>query len=258
MLRKGTRILITGSSRGIGAAIARQVGKCCAQVAVNFRADEEGALSTAAAVRQAGGEAIVVGADVRDLIQAQAMLQEIEEAFGGLDILVNNAHSPFEPTPFESLTWSAVEQQIAGTVLTCFNCTQAALPYLRRGTDPSILNISSVTIRHPIRGFCHRNLAKAAVEGMTRSLALELSAFGIRVNALSVGWTGTEQLSAMSPAVVEAALKAVPMSRLATPEEIASTALFLVSPAASYINGTVFPVAGGLCPDPIFRSGTDL
>jgi 3-oxoacyl-[acyl-carrier protein] reductase len=255
MLRDGTRILITGSSRGIGAAIARLAGKSSAKVAVNYKTDHERALSTADGVRHAGGEAIVVRADVRDAVQVKGMLREVDEAFGGVDILINNAHSPFEPTLFESLTWPAIEQQISGTVLTCFNCTQAALPYLRHGNTPSILNISSVTVRQPVPGFCHRNLAKAAVEGMTRSLALELSAFGIRVNALSVGWTATDQLGAMPPALVNDALKVIPMSRLATPEEIASTALFLVSTAASYINGTVFPVAGGLCPDPIFPTG---
>ncbi len=241
-----TRILITGASRGIGAAIARRAGTYRARVAVNFRADESGALSTVDAIRRAGGEAIAVRADVRDRVEVEGMFREIDQAFGGLDVLVNNAHSPFRPTAFESLTWDAVEDQITGCVRTSFNCIQMALPYLRRSGDASILNISSITVRQPVLGFCHRNLAKAALEGMTRSLALELSSHQIRVNALSVGWTHTEQLDAMPPTLRADVLREIPLSRLATPDEIAETALFFLSPAGSYMTGTVLPVAGDL------------
>ena len=255
MMRAGTRILITGSSRGIGAAIALRAADWGARVVVNFRADGQAAASTAELVRRRGGEALTIRADVRDRSQVEAMLDEVDKRFGGLDVLVNNAHSPFKPTPFEALAWSAVEEQIVGSVRTCFHCTQVALPYFRKGTGASVLNISSITARLPVRGFAHRNLAKAAVEGLTRSLALELSPLGIRVNALAVGWTRTEQLGHMPAGVVDAAVAVVPMSRLASPEEIAETAVFLVSPAASYITGMVMPVAGGLFPDPIPEAG---
>lgn len=251
MLAGGTRMLITGSARGIGAAIARCAGAQRARVVVNYRSREGDAHATADAVRKAGGEAIVSRADVRDRDQVEAMLREADRQFGGIDVLVNNAHSPFEPTQFEDLTWRAIDEQIVGSVRTCFHCIQAALPYLRRGTNASILNISSITVRAPVRGFAHRNLAKAAVEGLTRSLALELGPLGIRVNALAVGWTRTDQLGDVHAAIVEAAVGAVPLSRLASPNEIAATAIFLASPAACYITGIVMPVAGGLSPDPI-------
>jgi len=254
-MRDGTRVLITGSSRGIGAAIALRAGVYGARVVINFRTNADAAATTADLVRRAGGEAIAIRADVRDASQVRAMLRHVEEQFGGLDVLVNNAYSPFEPTPFEALSWDAVETQITGSVRTCFHCIQAALPNLRCGNAPSILNISSITVRQPVPGFAHRNLAKAAVEGLTRSLAIELSPLGIRVNALAVGWTRTEQLSDMPAGIVAAAVAAIPLSRLATPEEIAETAVFLVSPAASYITGTVMPVAGGLSPDPILGAG---
>jgi 3-oxoacyl-[acyl-carrier protein] reductase len=193
----------------------------------------------------------VVQADVREMGQVEAMLREVEAAFGGLDVLVNNAHSPFVPTLFEALTWKAVEEQVGGSVQTCFNCIQAALPYLRRSTQASVINISSITAQLPVRGFTHRDLAKAAVEGLTRSLALELGHVGIRVNALAVGWTKTEQLSNMPAGTADAALAAIPLSRMATPDEIAQTAIFLASPVASYITGMVMPVAGGLSSAPI-------
>lgn len=252
MISHGTRILVTGSSRGIGAAIARRAGQFGARVVINFLANADAAAKTADVVRRNGGEAVVIRADVRDRDQVGAMYQEIQKEYGGLDVLINNAHSPFQPAQFQSLSWNDIDEQIVGCVRSCFNCTQAAVPYLRSGENPSVLNISSITTRLPVSGFSHRNIAKAAVEGLTRSLALEFSSLGIRINTLAVGWTNTDQLNNIPKELIDSVLPGIPLSRLASPEEIANAALFLVSPSASYITGMVMPVAGGLQPDPTF------
>lgn len=240
------RILITGSSRGIGAAIARDAGRHGFRVVVNYRSDWAGAMATAETIRASGGQALVVQGDVRYLESVQKLFAAIKNEFGGLDILINNAHHPFTPKIFTELSWEEVMEQVTGSVGSCFHCTQIALPYLRQGRFPAILNISSISVARPVPGYCHRNLAKAAVEGLTRNLALELAGEGIRVNALGVGWTQTGQLEAMPDALVQKAMTSIPMGRLATPEEIAATAMWIVSPAAAYITGQVIPVAGGL------------
>lgn len=248
-------MLITGSSRGIGAAIAKRAAREQARVVINYLRDAQSAESTAEEVRDAGGEALTFRADVRERPQVEAMLTEIEVRFGGLDVLVNNAHTPFDPTAFDSLGWADIEEQFLGSVGSCFHCTQAALPYLRESLNAAVLNVSSITARLPVEGFSHRSLAKAAVEGLTRSLSLELAPHQIRVNALAVGWTRTSQLDSMPTGLADRAVGPIPLRRLAEPAEIAETAIFLVSPGASYLTGMVLPVAGGLAPDPIQTLG---
>lgn len=248
-LLKNKTILVTGSGRGIGAAIAVRCAEEGARVVVNYLQDKVAAETTVSAIRNSGGKGIAIQANVRDPLQTESLVSQTVRTFGTLDVLINNAHTPFEQTSFENLTWEQIDEQISGTLRSAFHCSQFTLPHLKRGPSSSILNVSSVTVRLPEVGFSHRNIAKAALEELTRCLAVELADTGIRVNGLSVGWTDTDQTKSFSADYIQRKTSEIPMKRFARPEEIADAAIFLISPLSTYITGTVLPVAGGLRPD---------
>lgn len=241
-------VLITGAGRGIGAAIAKTCGRHGSRVIVNYLANESTAQAVKKEIVEQGGEAACIQADVRKRDQVYELLQSSVDVFGHLDAIVNNAHTPFEPRSFTDLEWKDLQNQLLGTLASAFHCSQAGYPYLVQSANPAILNISSCTVESPPRGFLHRNVAKAALEEMTRTLAKEFAEDSVRVNALSVGWTETDQVRALSDDYITEKQGDIPLGRLATPQEIAETAGFLLSPAASYITGVVFPVDGGRNP----------
>jgi 3-oxoacyl-[acyl-carrier protein] reductase len=190
-----------------------------------------------------GGEAIAIKADVRDRECVQHLFGTIETKFGGCDYVVNNAHTAFEPRPIEKMQWQDFQGQIEGCLKSVFLCCQTALPLLRSGG--AILNMSSVTVRTPTLGFSNRSSAKGAVEALTKSLAFELAGRQIRVNALSIGWTSTDQVTALPADFVRSNVERTAMRRLATPEEVANTAFHYVSSEFSFITGCIIPVDGG-------------
>ncbi|KKO11226.1 hypothetical protein LCGC14_0017020 [marine sediment metagenome] len=241
-------VLITGAGRGIGSAIAVRCAEQGARIAVNFLKDTVAAEGTLNRIRQVGGEGILIQADVRDPNQAHRLVEATAGAFGGLDVLVNNAHTPFQRLGISELTWEQMQEQLHGTLRSSFNCVRSALAHLAVSDCSSILNISSVTVRLPERGYAHRNIAKAALEEYTQCLAVELCEMGIRVNALSVGWTETDQCADFSESYLEQKRREIPQGRFASPSEIAEVAAFMISSASSYMTGTVLPVAGGLSP----------
>ena len=241
-------ILVTGAGRGIGAAIATRCAAAGLQVVVNYLNNHDAARETLRRVEAAGGDGILIQADVREEGDVRRLVKSATDAYGGIDALVNNAHTPFAPATMPEVEWPEVQAQIDGTLRSAFLCTKAALPFLRVGAAPAILNVSSVTVAVPASGFLCRDVAKAALEGLTRSVAHELAPLGIRVNALSAGWTETDQLKSMPAATRESARGSIPLRRFADPTEIAEAALFLISPRSSYLTGTVFPASGGLAP----------
>jgi len=248
---KGARIIVTGSSRGIGAATAIALAEAGARVIINYRTNVAAALRTSAEIETRHQDASAVcRADVREPKDVDRLINVCVERFGGIDGLVNNAHTEFTPKPFERLSWSDMLEQIDGSLKSAYLCTQAALPYLLRSKRASVLNMSSVIVNDPSSHMSPRISAKGAVEALTRSLAGEYGGQGIRFNALSIGWTRTDQLKNVSPDIVRQAVSGTCLGRVAEPAEIAETAVFLLSDAASYITGSVFPVAGGLMADP--------
>ena len=248
-LLEGKTVLVTGSGRGIGSAIVVRCAREGAKVVINYLHNRESAENTLAVVQNNGGEGILIKADVRENQEVHKLISETVRVFGGIDILINNAHTPFQPTLFENLTWNDILTQVEGVLSNAFYCIKHALPYLERSSSGVILNMSSITVRVPEKGFCHRNVAKAALEGLTHSLANELAEKGVRVNALSVGWTETDQLKHFPLEYRVQKAATIPMRRFAVPEEIADSALYFVSQLSNYTTGTVFPVAGGLWPD---------
>jgi len=194
-------------------------------------------------------------ADVSDPQAAPRLVAETVAALGGLDILVTNAGGP-PSGPFDTLSAEAWEAAVQSMLLSAVRLIQAALPYLRASRHPAILTLTSYSAKQPIPNLVLSNSVRAAVIGLTKTLAGELGPEGIRVNSILPGWTLTERVTELMDArarqkgtdvetEIAAQVAAIPLRRMADPDEFARAAAFLCSPAASYIHGAMIPVDGG-------------
>ncbi|MDG1479618.1 MAG: beta-ketoacyl-ACP reductase [Myxococcota bacterium] len=235
----GKIAIVTGGSRGIGRAISLALAEAGAKVIVNYNQSAEAAHEVA---ELTGGQA--VQADVSTTEGCQALI-DAAEALGGLDVVVNNAgitRDGLMPRMRDE-DWTAVlETNLGGTFRMC----RGASMLMMRKRKGSIINITSVSGVRGNAGQTNYSASKAAVAGMTRSLAKELARRNIRVNCLAPGFVETDMVTAMDPRVIDAAKKAIPMRRLARPEEIAAVVCFLASDLSSYVTGQEWVVDGGM------------
>jgi 7-alpha-hydroxysteroid dehydrogenase len=239
--------LVTGAGRGIGEGIARALAEAGAAVAVVARtqSDIDG---VAAGIRDAGGRAIAIAADVQDLSALPGVLERTVEEFGGLDILVNNAGGEISPQ-FMDLRPHHLEEAFHFNVVVPFQLSQLAVPHLLQRPGASIINLSSSTaMMKSIRGGLSHHTAKAAEAQLTRSMAADLGP-KIRVNALLPSAIATQamwkHIETKNPAMRETLTKKMRLGRLGTPDDIGSAAIFLASPAASWITGLCLVIDGG-------------
>lgn len=231
--------LITGSSRGIGAAIALQLAKDGFTVFVNYNSSIEAAEKIAA---QANGFAIK--ADVSDMAQVSAMIEEINKKTGGVDLLVNNAAISVTGL-FTDIT-PHQEQKLWGVnVQGVFNCTKAVLPYMIHKKCGKIINISSMWGQVGASCEVHYSASKAAVIGFTKALAQEVGPSGINVNCIAPGVIMTDMNKEHSAETMEILKDETPLERLGTPEDIALAVSFLASDKSNFITGQVLGVNGG-------------
>ena len=244
---KGKRVMLTGASTGIGAAVARALGACGARVALHYNSNDAAVQTVAADVRASGGEAYPVGADLTTAGAPTKLIEAALEHLGGIDVLINNAGHPLTRTPIAELDDAAFDRIMGLNFGAVFGMVRAAIPHLTASRGV-IINTTSVAARHgggP--GALIYAAAKAAVSNFTRGLAKELAPAGIRVNAVAPGVIATpihEKLS--SPAVWRGFMSAIPMGRAGAPEECVGAYLFLASCQMSgYLTGQIIDVNGG-------------
>ncbi len=252
---KDKRALVTGASRGLGYATARTLLAEGCRVAINSR-DEAKLKAAAGQLRnETAGEAFAVPADLGQPGVAEQVVSEAALVLGGLDILVCNAGGP-PPGAFESFDEATWQKAIDLSFMSNVRLIKAALPFLRKSASASVLTVTSYSVKQPIPNLVLSNSIRLATIGLTKSLALELGAEGIRFNSILPGWTETERIQQLMGARAQAAgtrvedeiagqTREVPLGRMGQPDEFARAAAFLVSPAASYITGVMLQVDGG-------------
>ena len=236
----GRAALITGAASGIGRASALAFASAGASVAL-LDIDAEGLADTAAAARAAGGRAEALVADVRDLRAVTGAVGRAVEAFGRLDAALNNAGVPGPYLPLDEYTEEDFMRILQVDLVGVWRCMRAEIRHMRAQRHGAIVNTSSMLGAAAMPDNGAYVAAKHGVHGLTRAAALELGGTGIRVNAIAPGVTRTGMTSAVSDDL----LRAVPLGRIAEPDEIAAAAVWLCSPEASYITGSVLVADGG-------------
>ena len=245
---KGRVALATGASSGMGSQIALALGKAGAKVGVHYRGNREGAESICNQITGAGGQASVVQADLRQNDQVERMFDSLADAFSSrIDMLVNNAGDWMDKMPIVECSeaqWDKMFNVNTKSVFLC--CRRAARQMIEQG-EGTIVNIGSVAgLTGGGGGTVPYSAAKSALHGFTFGLARELAPHGIRVNCVAPGLFDTPMIEGRVDEKVAAAVKrATPLGRIASPEEIVSTVLMLLSPGASFITGQIFSVNGG-------------
>ncbi|HVM36698.1 MAG TPA: 3-oxoacyl-[acyl-carrier-protein] reductase [Actinomycetota bacterium] len=237
--------LVTGASRGIGRAVAVALAETGRVVAVNFNSDADGAKETLRLIEAAGGEGICVGADVGDEDAVERLFSEVEEAVGPVGVLVNNAGVRADGLALRMRAeqWDRV---IRTNLFGTFACSQRALRNMLRARAGRIVNVSSIVGTQGSPGQTNYGAAKAGVLGLTRSLAREVAAKGITVNAVAPGLIETKLTTNLPQDRYEELVRGVPVGRAGQPHEVASLVSFLCSNDAAYITGGTFVIDGGM------------
>lgn len=245
----GKVALITGSDSGIGQATAIEFAKEGADVAVHYLHDSDGAEKTRAAVAAAGRRAMVARADVSDEGQVASLFDQAIDAFGSIDILMNNAGVDASGTPVAELATEVWDRAIRTNLYGYFFCCRRfAQLRLAAGGEGKIINVSSVHADNPNAGGADYDCSKGAVRMLTRTLALELAEHKINVNSLAPGMVLTpfNQAAIDDPELLDKQVQSIPMKRAAQPEEIARLAVFLASSDSDYVTGASYVMDGGL------------
>ncbi len=254
---EGRKALVTGANSGIGRAIALRLAQEGASVVINYLTHPEAADEVVKLINDGGTKAIAIQADISNEAQVDAMFKQASDELGGIDILVNNAgfenQHAFLEMPLDA--WSKVlNVDLTGAFL----CAQrAARLMVQAGTGGAIVNITSVHQVIPWGGFAHYCAAKAALDMMTKTVALELATEKVRINSVAPGAIATpiNQNVWGDPEGLKDLLRKIPSNRMGQPEEIASVVAFLCSDEASYMTGATLFVDGGMTLYPEFRHG---
>ncbi len=241
----GAVAVVTGGSRGIGRSVAEALAQAGARVVVGYHSRADAAQEVVEGIAAAGGTAVAHGADLRERPQADALIAAAQQRFGRVDILVNNAGRTLDGwlLRMRDEDWSEV---LRADLDGAFFCLRAAARVMLRQRSGRIINIASVAGLVGNRGQANYSAAKAGLIGLTRTAAAELASRQVTVNAVAPGWIETDMTAAVPAPVRASVLERVPLGRLGRPEDVAQAVLFLASPGAAYITGTVLVVDGGL------------
>jgi 3-oxoacyl-[acyl-carrier protein] reductase len=241
----GKTCVVTGASRGIGRAIATELAREGASVAVNCNSSVAAAREVVAALEDEPGEACLARADVRDRAAVAEMAATVHEEFGAVDVLVNNAGITADRR-FGEMTAEEWNRVIDVNLGGAFHCTKAFYEDLRSADEGRLVNVSSVIGQRGNYGQANYAASKSALIGFTRSLALELAPTGATANCVAPGYTRTEMVEGVREDIKDRIRDEIPLDRFATVEEIASVVRFLASDDASYVTGEVLNANGGL------------
>lgn len=242
---KNKKVLITGSSRGIGAEIAKKMANLGAEVIINYAHSKDRAEKVKLEIEENGGTAHLLQADVSDFEQAAELVKNSYKKMGGLNVLINNAGITKDKLilRMKEEDWDQVlDINLKGV----FNCTKNAVRYLLKAENGKLINISSVVGINGNAGQVNYSAAKAGIIGFTKTMAKELASKGVCSNAVAPGFIDTDMTDELSENIKEGIVQKVPLSRFGKAEEVADLAAFLASDNANYINGEVIKIDGGM------------
>jgi 3-oxoacyl-[acyl-carrier protein] reductase len=245
--RRGAQtVVVTGSGRGIGAAIAKRLAADGMSVVVNYRSDAARAKDTLRAIEAEGGRASLFQADVADPDQAIALINHAADAFGAVDALINNAGGATNPKALKELTWSDMEGHLATHLRGSFNCVAAALPGMLERGFGRVVNVTSQAAYGPppakMTGYV---VAKAALAAFTKCVALEAGPHGVTANAIAPGMTDTDMVSDIPQRTKMTLAAQTPLRRLSSVDDIAEAVAFLVGPGGAFVTGQTIHLSGG-------------
>ena len=245
MLLEGKVAIVTGASRGIGKAIAEQFIAQGAKVAFTYRSSAEAAAALEKELSASGGTVKGFQSDAASMTDAERLVGEVVEAFGTVDIVINNAGIT-DDTLLMRMTEEQWDRVISVNLKSCFNLTKAVMRTMLKARSGSIVNISSVVGVQGNAGQANYAASKAGILGFTKSVALELGSRNIRCNAIAPGFIETEMTAKLDEDTVQGWRDAIPLKRGGTPEDVANLCVFLASDMSAYITGQTLNVDGGM------------
>ena len=241
---EGAVVVVTGSSRGIGRAIAEELGSAGAKVVVNYAKSKEAAEDLVAKLQQSGSsESVAIQADVSDPEQAARLIEETFQRFGRIDVLVNNAAINIDRT-LKNLSTDDWDTVIKADLNSYFYTVRAALPHFMQQKSGKIINISSMNALMGSFGQANYTAAKAGIIGLTKTAALEMARYNVTVNAICPGYVATEMYEAIPDKTKEAILARIPLGRAGTPQEVARAVRYLIVDG-DYYTGETLNMNGG-------------
>lgn len=240
---EGDVVVVTGAARGIGRAIAEELGQDGAKVVVNYAHSKGPAEELVAQLQQSGSESIAVLADVFDPEQAARLIEETIQRFGRIDVLVNNAAINIDRT-MKNLSTEDWDTVIKADLSSYFYTVKAALPYFMQQKSGKIINISSMNAQTGSYGQANYSAAKAGIIGFTKTAALELARYNVTVNAICPGYIATEMFEVIPEKTKEAIIARIPLGRPGTPQEVARAVRYLIVDG-DYYTGETLSINGG-------------
>jgi 3-oxoacyl-[acyl-carrier protein] reductase len=242
---EGKVALVTGASRGIGAAAAKRLARGGAAVVVNYFQNKDAALGVLREIESGGGRGMIVQADVREKRQVEAMAAAAREKFAAIDILVNNAYFPFQVGPLHELSWEKLQQAVEHELAAFHCCVQVCLPGMVEKKSGKIIVISTRLAQQPLPKMGAYAAAKSALESMADTMAIELGPLGIAVNVVTPAFTLTDASMIMPEAFRERVKNSRPLKKHLYPEDVAGAIAFLAGGEANMLTGSHILITGG-------------
>jgi len=241
----GKVVLVTGASRGIGAATAVRLAQGGASVVVNYHQNKDSALKVLREVESAGARGIIFQADVTQKDQVENMVKAAEQKLGAIDVLVNNAYFPFEVGPLHELSWESFHRAVEHELSAFHLCVRACLPAMKEKKAGRIVVVSTRLAQQPLPRMGAYAAAKSALESMANTMAIELGPLGIAVNVVTPAFTLTDASMIMPEAYRERVKETRPLKKHLYPEDVAGAIAFLAGDEASMLTGSHILITGG-------------